>query len=98
HVRIDVSSLAPMITFGTNPGMVISVDDAVPTGTGPAFRKALDYMQLDSGKQVLGTPVDVVFIGSCTNGRLSDLEAAASVLKGRRVAAGVRLLVVPGSH
>jgi 3-isopropylmalate/(R)-2-methylmalate dehydratase large subunit len=86
-----------MVTFGTNPGMVIPIDDAVPQGNDAAFRKALAYMQLESGKPLLGTPVDVVFIGSCTNGRLSDIRAAAKILRGRRVAAGVRLLVVPGS-
>jgi 3-isopropylmalate/(R)-2-methylmalate dehydratase large subunit len=97
QVDIDVSSLRPMVTFGTNPGMVIPIDDAVPYNDDPAFRKALDYMQLESGKPLLGQPVDVVFIGSCTNGRLSDLRLAASILRGRRVADRVRLLVVPGS-
>jgi 3-isopropylmalate/(R)-2-methylmalate dehydratase large subunit len=97
QVRIDVSALKPMITFGTNPGMVIPIDGAVPRGEDPAFKKALAYMQVESGKPLLGTPVDVVFIGSCTNGRLSDLKLAASVLRGRRVADRVRLLVVPGS-
>ena len=96
-VSIDVGELKPMITFGTNPGMVVSIDQALPRTGDAAFGKALKYMQLEAGKPVLGQPVDVVFIGSCTNGRLSDLEAAASVLKGRRVADNVRLLVVPGS-
>jgi 3-isopropylmalate/(R)-2-methylmalate dehydratase large subunit len=97
QVDVDVAKLRPMVTFGTNPGMVIPIDDAVPQGNDAAFRKALAYMQLESGKPLLGTPVDVVFIGSCTNGRLSDIRAAAKILRGRRVAAGVRLLVVPGS-
>ncbi len=97
EVTVDVGSLKPMITFGTNPGMVISVDEPVPAGNDAAFRKALDYMHVESGKPLLGTPVDVVFIGSCTNGRLSDLRAAASLLKGRKVPDHVRLLVVPGS-
>jgi 3-isopropylmalate/(R)-2-methylmalate dehydratase large subunit len=96
-VSIDVSELKPMLTFGTNPGMVVSIDQALPATGDAAFNKALDYMQLEAGKPVLGQAVDVVFIGSCTNGRLSDLEAAASLLKGRKVAADVRLLVVPGS-
>jgi 3-isopropylmalate/(R)-2-methylmalate dehydratase large subunit len=96
-VSIDVSELKPMVTFGTNPGMVVPIDQAVPKTGDAAFEKALAYMQLPAGKPVLGQPVDVVFIGSCTNGRLSDLEAAASVLKGRKVAENVRLLVVPGS-
>jgi 3-isopropylmalate/(R)-2-methylmalate dehydratase large subunit len=97
EINIDVSQLRPMVTFGTNPGMVIPIDGAVPEGNDPAFRKALNYMQVEAGKSLLGTPVDVVFIGSCTNGRLSDLRQAASILRGRRVADHVRLLVVPGS-
>jgi 3-isopropylmalate/(R)-2-methylmalate dehydratase large subunit len=96
-VTIDVGELKPMVTFGTHPGMVVSIDQALPKSGDAAFQKALGYMQLEAGKPVLGQSVDVVFIGSCTNGRLSDLEAAASLLKGRKVADGVRLLVVPGS-
>ncbi|MGW8370259.1 MAG: 3-isopropylmalate dehydratase large subunit [Gammaproteobacteria bacterium] len=96
-VSIDVGSLRPMVTFGTNPGMVVPIDQAVPKNGDSAFQKALNYMQIEPGKPLLGQTVNVVFIGSCTNGRLSDLEAAASVLKGRRVADNVRLLVVPGS-
>jgi 3-isopropylmalate/(R)-2-methylmalate dehydratase large subunit len=98
QVDIDVSTLRPMVTFGTNPGMVIPIDDAVPRNEDPTFRKALAYMQVEAGKPLLGLPVDVVFIGSCTNGRLSDLRQAAGILRGRRVADRVRLLVVPGSH
>jgi 3-isopropylmalate/(R)-2-methylmalate dehydratase large subunit len=97
-VDIDVSKLTPMVTFGTHPGMVIPIGDAVPQDDDPAFRKALAYMQVEAGKPLLGLPVDVVFIGSCTNGRLSDLRAAASMLRGRHVAERVRLLVVPGSQ
>lgn len=98
EVDIDVSSLAPMVTFGTNPGMVIPVDGAVPQAGDASMRKALDYMQLESGRAIAAHPVDVVFIGSCTNGRLSDIEQAATILRNRRVADGVRLLVVPGSE
>jgi len=98
EVDIDVSTLAPMVTFGTNPGMVMPIDDTVPRDDDPSFRKALAYMQVEAGKPLLGLPVDVVFIGSCTNGRLSDLRQAAGILRGRRVADRVRLLVVPGSH
>jgi 3-isopropylmalate/(R)-2-methylmalate dehydratase large subunit len=97
EISIDASALRPMVTFGTNPGMVIPIDGRVPEDDDPAFRKALGYMQVEAGKPLLGTPVDVVFIGSCTNGRLSDIRAAAQVLRGRRVAERVRLLVVPGS-
>ncbi len=97
EVTIDVSDLAPMITFGTNPGMVVEVDKPVPASGDAAFRKALDYMRVEPGKPLLGMPVDVVFIGSCTNGRLSDIRAAAELLKGRKIADRVRLMVVPGS-
>jgi 3-isopropylmalate/(R)-2-methylmalate dehydratase large subunit len=79
--------------------MVIPVTDVVPHGNGDAsFRKALDYMQLTAGKPLSQSPVDVVFIGSCTNSRLSDLQQAADVMRGRKIAAGVRMLVVPGSQ
>jgi 3-isopropylmalate/(R)-2-methylmalate dehydratase large subunit len=98
-VHMDASKLEPMVTFGTNPGMVVGINEPVPDDGGDtSFRKALDYMQVDTGKPLTETPVDVVFIGSCTNSRLSDLEQAASVLKGRHVADGVRVLVVPGSQ
>jgi len=97
EVTIDASQLRPMVTFGTNPGMVIPIDERVPDGDDPAFRKALAYMKVEAGKPLLGQPVDVVFIGSCTNGRLSDIREAARILRGRRVADRVRLLVVPGS-
>jgi 3-isopropylmalate/(R)-2-methylmalate dehydratase large subunit len=97
EVTIDASELRPMVTFGTNPGMVIPIDERVPEGDDPAFRKALAYMKVEAGKPLLGQPVDVVFIGSCTNGRLSDIREAARILRGRRVAERVRLLVVPGS-
>lgn len=100
EISLDVSEMKPMVTFGTNPGMVVAIDEPVPepTGNDKAFAKALDYMQVEPGKQLAGTPVDVVFIGSCTNARLSDLEAAASVVEGHRVAENVRMLVVPGSQ
>ncbi len=99
QTTLDVTALKPMVTFGTNPGMVIPVDGEIPSPTAadPGFAKALDYMQLEPGRPLAGTPVDIVFIGSCTNSRLSDLRAAASVLRGRHVADGVRALIVPGS-
>jgi len=97
EVTIDVSRLAPMVTFGTNPGMVVEIDQPVPTSGDPAFRKALDYMRVEPGKPLLGMPVDVVFVGSCTNGRLSDIREVARLLDGRKVAERVRLMVVPGS-
>jgi len=77
--------------------MVVEIDQPVPESGDIAFKKALDYMRVEAGKPLLGTPVDVVFIGSCTNGRLGDIRDAARILKGRKVADNVRLLVVPGS-
>ncbi len=98
-VDIDASSLTPMITYGTNPGMVLPIGGTIPTRVGDAVHdKALRYMGFAAGDTMLGKPVDVVFIGSCTNGRMEDLQAAARVLKGRKVAHGVHLLIVPGSQ
>jgi 3-isopropylmalate/(R)-2-methylmalate dehydratase large subunit len=98
-VTLDAAAMQPMVTFGTNPGMVVGINDPVPDGGGDAsFRKALEYMHIDPGKPMTENDVDVVFIGSCTNGRLSDIREAARVLKGQKVADGVRMLVVPGSQ
>jgi 3-isopropylmalate/(R)-2-methylmalate dehydratase large subunit len=99
EVSLNVSTLTPMITFGTNPGMVVPITAPVPAGAGDAsFRKSLDYMRMETGKPMLGRPVDVVFIGSCTNSRLSDLREAAEIFRGRKVPASVRALIVPGSQ
>ncbi|MBI4510975.1 MAG: 3-isopropylmalate dehydratase large subunit [Deltaproteobacteria bacterium] len=104
-VTIDAAELEPMITFGTSPGMGMPLAGRVPdpaSAQDPTQRasldKALSYMGLMPGEPLLGRNVDVVFIGSCTNSRISDLRQAASLLKGRKVAAGVRLMVVAGSH
>jgi 3-isopropylmalate/(R)-2-methylmalate dehydratase large subunit len=108
-IDIDATTLEPMITYGTNPGMVVPVTGAIPQPSGdpgsglpaasdPVYDKALGYMGFHGGEVMLGKPIDVVFIGSCTNGRLEDLQAAAQILKGRKVAPGVRLLIVPGSQ
>ncbi|MBP6106406.1 MAG: 3-isopropylmalate dehydratase large subunit [Steroidobacteraceae bacterium] len=98
-VTLDASTLEPMITFGTNPGMVTTISGNVPERPGdPVFARSLAYMGLTAGERMAGKPVQVVFIGSCTNARLSDLEAAATVLRGRKVASGLRALVVPGSQ
>jgi 3-isopropylmalate/(R)-2-methylmalate dehydratase large subunit len=104
-IQLDATALQPMITFGTNPGMGIPITAAVPNPsdiTDPLERdslaKALRYMDLAPGKSLLGHPVNVVFIGSCTNSRISDLRSAAGILKGRKVHPGVRVLVVPGSQ
>ncbi len=103
-VTIDASALEPMVTYGTNPSMGIPITSRVPSPdaqTDPAARRALEraleYMDLTPGQEILGQSVDVVFVGSCTNGRISDLRLAASVLKGRKVADGVRVMIVPGS-
>ncbi len=90
-VDIDASGLEPMITYGTNPGMVLPVGGAIPANAGnAAFDKALAYMGFHSGERMLGKPIDVVFVGSCTNGRIEDLQAAARILQGRKVAPGVQ--------
>jgi len=103
-VAVDVAALAPQVTWGTNPGMVAPVDGVVPDPADagdPAERKAIEralaYMDLRPGTPIAEIRVDRVFIGSCTNSRLEDLRAAAAVVDGRRVAPGVRALVVPGS-
>jgi 3-isopropylmalate/(R)-2-methylmalate dehydratase large subunit len=103
-VSLDVDKLEPMITFGTNPGMGIPITGAIPrpdelrdASQKAALEKALAYMGLKPGKPIIGQKVDVVFIGSCTNGRIADMRAAAQVMKGRKVKPGVRTLVVPGS-
>ena len=104
-IDVDANALEPMITFGTNPGMGIPISAAVPDPADAAdltqrltLQRALDYMDLPAGRPLLGHPVDVVFIGSCTNSRISDLRQAARLLDGRRVANGVRVMVVPGSQ
>jgi len=97
-ITLDASTLQPMVTFGTNPGMVVAINDRIPVRQDSSFQKALDYMQVESGKPMTEKAVDIVFVGSCTNGRISDIEEAARILKGRKIATGVRMLVVPGSE
>ncbi len=97
-VRIDASRIAPMITYGTNPGMVMPVTGSVPQANDASARRALEYMGLQAGEPMTAQPVNVAFVGSCTNARMSDLRQAAEVLRGRRVADGVQMLVVPGSQ
>jgi len=97
-VTIDVSALEPMITYGTNPAMSIPISGRVPKPENEADAAALKYMALEPGQALAGHPIDVVFIGSCTNSRLSDLRSAARVIRGRKVSRGVRMLVVPGSY
>jgi 3-isopropylmalate/(R)-2-methylmalate dehydratase large subunit len=99
EVTLDASTIEPMITWGTHPGMVAAVTGSVPASSNdPVFDKALSYMGFSAGQKLAGSPINVVFVGSCTNSRLSDLRAAASVLKGRKIARGVQMLVVPGSQ
>jgi 3-isopropylmalate/(R)-2-methylmalate dehydratase large subunit len=104
-VTLDVSELEPMMTFGTNPGMALPVGGRVPEpadvadpGDREALAKALAYMGIEPGAPLAGQPIDAVFVGSCTNSRISDIRQAAAVLEGRKVADGVRMLVVPGSE
>ncbi len=104
HVAIDASKLVPQVTWGTNPAMTVDADghiptlDELPSSLRAEADRAFQYMGLTPGTPLDQIPVDVVFIGSCTNGRIEDLRAAAKVMKGRKVAAGVRALVVPGSE
>jgi 3-isopropylmalate/(R)-2-methylmalate dehydratase large subunit len=103
-VRVDAAALAPQVTWGTNPGMVVDITGAVPApGEAPHagradVERALEYMGLVPGTRMTDIAIDVVFLGSCTNGRIEDLRRAAALMKGRRVAAGVQMLVVPGSE
>ena len=105
HITIDADELEPMVTWGTNPGLGIGISESIPSPEGAAsdsesrtLSKALDYMDLQPGAQLSGHKVDTVFIGSCTNGRISDLRQAAALLKGHKIAPGIRVMVVPGSQ
>ena len=99
ELRLDASRVEPMITWGTNPGMVVPVTGTIPQqGSDAVFARALKYMGLEAGQPIKDQPVNVVFLGSCTNARLSDLRSAARVLRGRHIARGLTMLVVPGSQ
>lgn len=107
-IALDADSIEPMITYGTNPGMGMGITSTVPSpaefstaeqaNQKAALQKALDYMGLQAGEKLLGKKVDVVFIGSCTNSRISDLRLAASVMNGKKVSKDVRVMIVPGSQ
>jgi 3-isopropylmalate/(R)-2-methylmalate dehydratase large subunit len=104
-ITLDAASLEPMVTYGTNPGMGVAITGRVPEPASisdlaqrRALEKALAYMDLRPGQALLGQPIDVVFIGSCTNSRISDLRLAATLLRGRTVAENIRVMVVPGSQ
>lgn len=103
ELTFDGSLIEPMITYGTNPGMGMSIKNAIPTsdmvqGGATTYKKSLQYMQFDEGDSMLGKPIDFVFLGSCTNGRIEDFRAFASIVKGRKKAANVTAWLVPGSH
>jgi 3-isopropylmalate/(R)-2-methylmalate dehydratase large subunit len=99
EIEIDAASLEPMITYGTNPGMVIPISGVIPVKKDDlVFEKSLAYMGLEAGAAIKDQIVNVVFLGSCTNARLSDLRSAANLLRGHKVAKGVQMLVVPGSQ
>jgi 3-isopropylmalate/(R)-2-methylmalate dehydratase large subunit len=104
EIVINADTLEPMVTYGTNPGMGLPISGTIPNpadesdpAAARALVRALEYMDLRAGDSIIGRPVNTVFIGSCTNGRISDLRLAANVLKGQTVAKGVRVMVVPGS-
>jgi 3-isopropylmalate/(R)-2-methylmalate dehydratase large subunit len=97
EVAVDANAISPMVTWGTTPGMVVGVADAVPEPGSDQDERALDYMGLKAGTPIDELKLDRVFIGSCTNSRIGDLRAAAAVIDGRRVADGVYAMVVPGS-
>jgi 3-isopropylmalate/(R)-2-methylmalate dehydratase large subunit len=104
-ITLNASTLEPMITYGTNPGMGVKITERIPdpatvadVSHKAALNKSLAYMGLQPGQQLLGKKVDVVFIGSCTNGRISDLRQAAGLIKGRKVSTTTHVMVVPGSQ
>ena len=103
EVRFDAADIQPMITYGTNPGMGMAITDRIPTTDGmsetekSSFEKSLAYMGFRAGEPLLGKPVDYVFLGACTNGRIEDFRAFAALVKGRRKAAGITAWLVPGS-
>ncbi len=105
EIKLDLSDLEPMITYGTNPSMSIPITGEIPSPTNDygegqteQLESALQYMGFSPGERLLGKPIDTVFIGSCTNGRLSDFQDAANIFRNRRVAPNVQVLVVPGSQ
>lgn len=98
--RYDAADIAPMVTYGTNPGMGIGIDQAIPTTSHESpqsFQKSLDYMGFNAGESLLGKPINYVFIGSCTNSRIEDLRMVADFVKGKQKAANVNAMIVPGS-
>jgi len=102
-LHFDAGSIKPMITYGTNPGMGMAIDDSIPlsdesgVNASASYIKSLDYMGFKPGMKLLGHPVDYVFIGSCTNGRIEDFRAFARIIRGKKKAANITALIVPGS-
>ncbi|MBL7473778.1 3-isopropylmalate dehydratase large subunit [Robertkochia sediminum] len=96
--HFNAEEIAPMVTYGTNPGMGIRIFDTIPFDESPSFAKSLDYMGLKSGEQLLGKTINYVFIGSCTNSRIEDFRIAAAYIKGKKKADNVNALIVPGSQ
>ncbi len=97
ELTFDAAEIEPRVTYGTNPGMGIGITENIPTEGGVGFEKALRYMGFQAGEKMIGKSVDYVFLGACTNGRLEDFRAFASIVKGRKKAAGVTVWLVPGS-
>jgi len=93
----EASDILPMITYGTNPGMGMNIDGNIPLNSEPSFVKALDYMGFKAGESLIGKPVDYVFVGSCTNGRIEDLRLFANMVKGKQKAENITAWIVPGS-
>lgn len=96
--HFDAEDIAPMITYGTNPGMGIKINEKIPSIEDTSFHKALEYMGFEKGESLLDKPVNYVFIGSCTNSRIEDFRTAANYIKGKKKAANVNALIVPGSQ
>lgn len=93
----DAEDIEPMVTYGTNPGMGIKISDKIPTSEDPSFKKSLQYMNFEAGKSLIDTPINFVFIGSCTNSRIEDFRVAANYVKGKQKAKNVTAWLVPGS-
>ena len=103
EITFSASDIEPMITYGTNPGMGIGISNGIPTaeavgGGAATYEKSLNYMDFNEGEAMIGKPIDFVFLGSCTNGRIEDFRAFASIIKGRKKADNVTAWLVPGSH
>lgn len=98
EINIEASELFPFVTWGTTPAMSVSINDSVPIASDDNAKRALEYMGLKGGEKIKSIPINTVFIGSCTNSRIEDLRSAASVAKDKKVASGIRAMIVPGSY